>query len=30
MVNKDIRELHEEYKETDVSFIAINVDKIKE
>lgn len=30
MVNKDIRELHEEYKETDVSFVAINFDKIGE
>jgi len=30
MINKDIGQLHEEYKGTDVSFIAINVDKIGE
>jgi len=30
MVNKDIGELHEEYKGTDVRFVAINVDKIEE
>ncbi|MHC4738563.1 MAG: TlpA disulfide reductase family protein [Planctomycetota bacterium] len=30
MVNKDIAELHEEYKGTDVRFVAINVDKIEE
>ncbi len=30
MVNKDIGQLHEEYKQTDVRFVAINVDKIEE
>ena len=30
MANKDIRELHEEYKGADVRFVAINVDKIEE
>ena len=29
LANKDIAELHEEYKDTDVTFIAVNVDKIK-
>ena len=30
LVNKDIGELHEEYKGTEVRFVAINVDKIEE